>query len=221
MERLTSYILAARPQGKVYLLYWRSGSWKVPFAAPIVTAGLRIFRISKMLHPAALAADAAVTIGFHSYQFRKKEKLAETLGLHLPELLAEIPQVDTLPLNLFGHSLGGRVIQSTLKEHDWDTHLLNDCLVMASAGDRDLYAWEEHTKKVRGKFYNAYSASDLTLKISPDLRSRVGRHPIPVESDQIVNVPFPGFKHTDYWPKLPEVLKKTWPHYQPSSHIEW
>lgn len=219
MNRLANYILRARPQGKVYLLYWKSGDWKKSFAPPVISTTLRVFRVSRLFHPAALAADAAVTIGLQSYQFKKKERLAERLGQHLPELLAQIPDIKEHQLNLFGHSLGGRAIQTALQEHHWDHLNLHDCLVMASAGDRDDYLWDHEVQKLKGSFYNVYSNNDLTLKISPDLRSRVGRHPIPSMSDQIINIPFHEYRHTDYWPNLGTILKKSWPAYTPSEHL--
>ena len=219
MDRLSRYVLAARPPGKVFLLYWRSGNWRKPFAAPALTLGLRIFRISKMFHPVGLAADAAATIGMHSYQFKKKERLSEKLGAALPEILAEVSLLADLPINLLGHSLGGRVIQSAIAQDSWADLQLQDCIVMASAGDRDAYPWEQHVQKLSGAFYNAYSSNDLTLKMSPDLRSRVGRHPIPCTSPKIINVAFPEFRHTDYWPQLSHVLKETWPCYTPSPHV--
>ena len=219
MQKLSNYILRARPTGKVYALYWKSGSWKKQMAAPIITAGLRVFRLSSLFHPAALAVDAAATVGMQSYHFKKKERLAEQLGVHLPVVLEEIPERHTLPMNLIGHSLGGRTIQSALGEHLWHDINLQDCLVMASAGDRDDPAWTDHVEKLNGHFYNAYSPNDLTLKISPDLRSRAGRHPIPVESPKIINVAFPELRHTDYWPNLPRILEEALPHFSPSEHI--
>jgi pimeloyl-ACP methyl ester carboxylesterase len=217
LERLSYHILSARPRGKVYLLYWKSGNWRKPFAAPLVTASLRVFRISKMFHPAALAADLAVILGVQSYEFKRNERRSEELGRALPELLAGIPGADKLKLNLIGHSLGGRVIQYALEHHDWTEFRIENCLLMASAGDRDDYAWMTQVNKLGGKLYNAYSRNDYILKISPDLRSRAGRHPIPVAHENIINHDFSPFKHTDYWPNLARVLDTIWVQYTPST----
>jgi pimeloyl-ACP methyl ester carboxylesterase len=218
-ERLSYQILSARPAGKVYLLYWKSGNWRRPFAAPLLTAGLRVFRISKMFHPAALAVDLAATLGVQGYEFKRNEKRSEELGRSLPGILAGIPKAEGVKLNLIGHSLGGRAIQYALEHHDWRDLVVEDIILMASAGDRDGYEWIQQVSKLNGRLYNAYSKNDYILKISPDLRSRAGRHPIPIEHPKIVNHDFSPFKHTDYWPNLARILDTIWEHYTPSDVI--
>ena len=76
----------------------------------------------------------------------------------------------------------------------------------AGAADARPETWAPLVQRMRGGLHNYYSRGDLLLLSTPDLRVRAGRNPIRVDLPGVRNVHRPELGHTDYWPRLAELL---------------
>lgn len=142
--------------------------------------------------------------------FTEARKRAECMGavlfIQLNEYLAQRhPHIDTL--NLIGHSLGGRLVVSSLR--GLATRLpprlaVNDVLLMAAAVEVKPDEARSMRDQIRGRLINAYSKADWTLLMPVD-ETCLGRH----EVEHFDNVQIDDFGHGDYWKKLPEVFSRT------------
>ncbi len=219
-ERLAHLILSARPPGLTYLLYWRSGSWKLPAWTQTVftisRTAYRVIRAGEMFSPVFLLADAAMLTVAEMLSYRYYERRAETLGKNLRQHVAKIPEALDYPINLIGHSLGARVIYYALFLDEWWEYDIKDCILLGGAADVEG-DWETCLTRISGGIYNAYSKWDLALKITPDMRKRVGRHPIQ-SSPRMINRQY-TLQHTDYWSRLDDILPNLWEGFRPSPHI--
>lgn len=221
-EKLSYYILSAKPAGRIYLLYWRAGNWRLPVwtqgMVTISKTAYRAFRVGKIFSPISLLADAAALTASEMLSYRYYERRAEKLGDYLKSHIRTIPQASDYKINLIGHSLGARVIYYALSLHEWPDYHINDCIFLGGAADIEA-DWDVFLTRIRGKIYNAYSRRDLVLKITPDMRKRVGRYPIPARSSRIINQDCPSFQHIDYWPELGQLLPCLWENFRPSPYI--
>ncbi|MDZ3993775.1 DUF726 domain-containing protein [Pseudomonas sp. Teo4] len=143
--------------------------------------------------------------------FTRSRLRAETMG---HALLAELdsylikhhPYVASV--NLVGHSLGGRVVVSALRKMalqpgSFDLPI-RDVLLMAAAVEVSAKEALQLKSQIKGTLYNAWSANDKTLRMCID-EACLGRKAV----EHFENVSMDGFGHTDYWPKLHEVLTKS------------
>lgn len=158
---------------------------------------------------------AAAEIASFSYFERQSEKLGRKLKLYLDS----IPGIKTMPVNLIGHSFGARVIHFGLSHEDLHGYLVKDVIMLGGAADLNSDTWERCLTQMDGTLYNAYSKRDLALQFTPDLRKRVGRHPLQLDSDRVVNRHYRSFGHTDYWPKLGYLLGRLWTGFEPSTNV--
>lgn len=221
-ERLSAHVLAARPRGRVYLLYWKSGTWKLQGWIQAGRVAYRAFRSGKkMLGLLSLLGDGVILGAAEMAAFKLYERRAEELGRSLKQYISRIPKAkrDKLAINLIGHSLGARVIHYALATNDWSDYNLNDCVFLGGAADAEDEDWQDCLVQINGRIYNVYSKADRILKWTPDRRRRVGRHPIQSDSPRIVNREYAKLGHLDYWPRLKEILPEVWPGYRPSPHI--
>lgn len=92
------------------------------------------------------------------------------MGAVLLEQLSEYlrrdhPQVKTI--NLIGHSLGGRVVISSLRTFTKRQQLaINDVLLMAAAVEVTAVEAQQMRGLLQGRLINAYSKADKTLLLN-------------------------------------------------------
>ncbi|TWT94745.1 hypothetical protein Pla108_35940 [Botrimarina colliarenosi] len=200
--------------GESYLLRWMAGRWSDSATVAGLRAAYKATRFRYALTPWALLVDAGV-IGLHeAAQFKVMERKAEVVGRRLPALVAEI--AEGRPVNFIGHSLGARVIHHALAHAHSADLTIDDVVLLAGAADLNAEDWERCVRQLRGKLYNAYSPRDRILRMTPDVRRRVGSRPMaPVVIDgeeKLVNITCPEVAHVAHWTRLPELLQRVWPH---------
>jgi energy-coupling factor transporter ATP-binding protein EcfA2 len=150
------------------------------------------------------AAVAAVDRGAHFWQIRARaEEMGESLLDQLRDYLSNHHLgVDTI--NLIGHSLGGRLVVSSLKKVSAEQgHALaiNDVLLMAAAASVEPDEAQRMRGVLKGRLINAYSKSDWTLLMNAG-EVCLGRNPV----EHFENIEITDFGHSDYWKKLLHVL---------------
>lgn len=151
-------------------------------------------------------SSIVVAVGDRASHFLKIRQRAEDMGRSLftqleSYLRRDYPNVKTI--NLVGHSLGGRLIVSSLKSlvGTSPTLTIKDVLLMAAAVEVQPSEAEAMRGLVRGRMMNAYSKDDWALLLPMD-ESCLGRR----EVEHFENIRIDGFGHGDYWKKLQEVL---------------
>ncbi|MDD1966726.1 DUF726 domain-containing protein [Pseudomonas putida] len=112
------------------------------------------------------------------------------------------PQIKTI--NLIGHSLGGRLVISSLKSFSSKQLAINDVLLMAAAVEVTASEARQLRESFKGRLINAYSKTDRTLLLNWG-ETCMGRN----EVEHFESIEMNEFGHTDYWPRLPEVLTNT------------
>lgn len=160
---------------------------------------------SAPLHWAVRLGSLVVDRREHFLRIREKaENIGTGLLTELGEYLETIPSsIDTI--NLIGHSLGGRLVVSSLINRAGELPLkINNVLLMAAAVEVGAKESEKMKQIIRGSLFNAYSKKDLILPLNFGEKS-VGKNTF----ELFDNVEMSGFGHTDYWPKLDDVLDKT------------
>lgn len=168
------------------------------------------------------AAVAAVDRGSHFWKIRARaEEMGETLLDQLSDYLRD-HHFGITTVNLIGHSLGGRLVVSSLKKLvAVQSHSLavNDVLLMAAAVTVEPGEAYQMRSVLKGRLINAYSKSDWTLLMNAG-EVCLGRN----EVDHFENIQIAGFGHGDYWKQLPNVLTqvgfKTGAHAQDSEVLE-
>lgn len=162
-----------------------------------------------------IAGLGALTVS-RAMHFRSMRSQAEVVG---KTLLAELDAylVHRLPyverVNLIGHSLGGRVIVTTLRElikqRDYDNLKIDNVILMGAAVDVTTMEAEAFVRRIEGDVYNAYSRNDDVLKLNVDENS-IGRRDVKgLVSVEMFHDSGKGFGHLDYWPNLGKVLKNS------------
>ena len=207
-ERLAGRVRDAGLPGRSALLFWQSGSWRAPFAAPLLSIGARLARGRALLGPAALATHTAMLAGLHAASYLRGESRAERLGVTLPAYLrTHAPDLDDLEIHLTGHSLGARVIHHALLHGDWGRARIADITLLAGAADLDEPSWQRGLERINGRIRNAWSRWDWALHITPDLRPRVGLAPLLPGHPRVDNREFSRFGHFDFWRNLGECMR--------------
>lgn len=199
--------------GECYLLRWMSGSWADSTRFASLRAAYRASRVPRLLSPWSLLADAGVVGAHEAIQFKLMERRAERVGRTLPAAILRV--AGGRPVNLIGHSLGARVVHYCLASGDADALRLNDVVLLAGAADLDSVNWPECVARLEGKLYNAYSPRDRILRMTPDLRRRVGSRPLPTlevaGERRVFNYETRGVSHVQHWTLLGDVLPQVWP----------
>lgn len=137
---------------------------------------------------------------------KRAEQMGAVLFIQLNEyLVRHHPKIDTI--NLIGHSLGGRLVVSSLKALNAKMHprlKVNDVLLMAAAVQIRPDEAQSMRRLIQGRLINAYSKDDWVLPAN-FRETCIGRNP----TEHLENIEIDGFGHTDYWEKLPQVLAAT------------
>lgn len=140
--------------------------------------------------------------------FTQARTRAEQMGAVLIDqlqdyLLSNHPNIKTI--NLIGHSLGGRLVISSLKSFSYRKQLaVNDVLLMAAAVEVTAMEARRLRERFKGRLINAYSKADRTLLLNWG-ETCLGRN----EVEHFESIEMNDFGHTDYWERLPEVLAQT------------
>ncbi len=206
-ERLRRYIAEAEPAGVSYVLHWRSGNPALPAIGTLGTAAVRTLGNMRPPSVSALLGGGAAYLGVQVAHFKSREREARRIGRQLGELLHVLRRRHgRRAFNLVGHSLGATVIQHALLHADLEGIRLNHCVLLAGAADASPETWAPLVQRMRGGLHNYYSRGDLLLLSTPDLRVRAGRNPIRIDLPAVRNVHRPELGHTDYWPRLTELL---------------
>lgn len=181
--------------------FWPSGHWS-QFDGLSSKGILALGRLNFLAGAAATVADRA--IHFNTSRNRATA-MGKTLLSQLESyLLTRHPYV--AKVNLVGHSLGGRVVVSALldlvdKPAD-DSLEIGDVLLMAAASKLSGGDALAIGKRIKGKLYNAHSSDDNILLFNLG-ESSAGRQRV----ENCEDVPMHKFGHTDYWPRLEQVLR--------------
>ena len=165
-----------------------------------------IFAASRIHIIASAAALAADRVAHFALIRARAEEMGSVLFNQLEEyLLRHHPQVTRV--NLIGHSLGGRVVVTALKNRSLskpqEHPQIGDVLLMAAAAEASSAEAAAMLNWIEGRLINAYSKDDNVLRLNAD-EVCLGRNEIMF----FENVHMQGFGHSDYWPKLRDVMKK-------------
>ncbi len=213
VEKAKRRVLSTGVAGENYLLDWTAGRWRDSATVAGVRAAYKATRWRYALSPASLLVDAGMIGVAEAAQFKLMERQAEAIGEQLPGLLRSI--VAGRPINLIGHSLGARVVHRMLARGDLTGLWFHDAVLLVGAADLNADDWPDCVERLGGRLYNVYSRRDRILKITPDLRKRVGSRPMPqvlVDGEpRVVNHDSSGLSHVQHWTKLPELLPRVWP----------
>ncbi|MBP5969974.1 MULTISPECIES: DUF726 domain-containing protein [Pseudomonas] len=140
--------------------------------------------------------------------FTQARTRAEHMGAVLFDQLQDYlrtnhPKIKTI--NLIGHSLGGRLVISSLKNFSYRQQLaINDVLLMAAAVEVTPLEARQLRERFKGRLINAYSKADRTLLLNWG-ETCLGRN----EVEHFESIEMNDFSHTDYWDRLQEVLVET------------
>ena len=178
--------------------------WESSHFSHINSLSRKLLIASTRIHWAAVPATLVTDRAAHFLRIRSR---AEIMG---KQLIAQLeiylkdhhPKIDKI--NLIGHSLGSRLIVSSLRSSRCHQLSINDVLLMGAAVKVDSDEAQIMCDIIKGRLINAYSKSDKVLLMNMG-ESSLGRNQI----EYFENVEMCGFGHTDYWKKLPEVLACT------------
>lgn len=200
-QNLLRIIPASTPQHVNVFAFWNSSHF-----SHFNKRSRRLVATSAGLN---LLSSVAVAAGDRAAHFTKIRDRAENMGKILFAQLEryldrDYPNVRTV--NLIGHSLGGRLIISSLKSPDLAKSRLkiNDVLLMAAAAEVQQNEAKYIRRLVQGRLMNAYSTDDWTLLLPVD-EDCLGRR----EVNHFENIRIDGFGHGDYWKNLHEVFFRT------------
>lgn len=156
------------------------------------------------VHPLAAAAALAGDRALHFARIRARaEAMGKVLLSQLAQYLAEHHPAITR-INLIGHSLGGRLLISALRQLGTPADgglSVGDVLLMGAAVRMEADEAARLRARIRGRLINAYSRDDQILLLNLGERS-LGRMAV----EHFDNVRMQGFGHNHYWKRLREVL---------------
>lgn len=130
-------------------------------------------------------------------------------------LLAEIisRREENSLIDLYGHSLGCRVISNTLQSLSTkDKKIIRNVYLFGGAVSREPDIWKNCSDAVVGKIYNCYSDNDWVLKYLYKY-AEFGDKPIGLghikRNEKVININVTDIieSHNDYKPSLPKVLE--------------
>ncbi|WP_394206974.1 DUF726 domain-containing protein [Pseudomonas putida] len=201
-EQLKHYtnIFAFWPSNHIFR-FDKSSLWKIGAAGLNAGAALTGAPIGSLGLVGSLAKD-------RMGNFTQARARAESMGAVLLDQLQDYltshhPHIKTI--NLIGHSLGGRLVISSLKSFSSRQQLaINDVLLMAAAVEVTAIEARKMRGLLQGRLINAYSKADKTLLLNVG-ETCLGRN----EAEHFESIEMNDFGHTDYWERLPEVLTKS------------
>ncbi|RON71864.1 DUF726 domain-containing protein [Pseudomonas fluorescens] len=175
---------------------WAIGGAGLNFAKTMSSSPLDSFGLA-----GAFAKDR---LGNFTQARTRAEQMGAVLFDQLQDyLLSNHPKIKTV--NLIGHSLGGRLVISSLKSFSYRKQLaINDVLLMAAAVEVTAMEARRLRERFKGRLINAYSKADRTLLLNWG-ETCLGRN----EVEHFESIEMNDFGHTDYWERLPEVLAQT------------
>jgi hypothetical protein len=147
--------------------------------------------------------------------FKDNQEKAEHIGKHflLESIKRELAKdnITYSKINMFGHSLGARLICHAIKENPKDAKDLKikDVVLLGGAVSIDEN-WNDIIQNIDGCIHNFYSSKDFVLILKPDTEKCVGRYHLngdPINSSKIVNHEV-SCLHWQYWDIMPEVFSK-------------
>lgn len=182
--------------------FWESSHFTRinPTTKKLILAATRVHVAASLV---ALAADRVV----HFAAIRNRaEEMGGVLFAQLREYLKQHhPEVTRV--NLIGHSLGGRVVVTALRNQPLMqsglSPQIDNVLLMAAAVEVSSTDAAAMVQRIDGRLINAYSRADGVLLLNAD-ETCLGRN----EVKFFDNVHMEKFDHSDYWPKLRDVMKK-------------
>ena len=199
LAALRLQILAAKPSGTVYLLFWKSGRWG---------------ELKSLLFPYSIfgstGAGMAVSLTAHSVRsYIKYRDRADSIGLnHMAKKISRLPNASKYPVTLVGHSLGARLIMRFLSRYSGKS--IKQAILMGAALPRTDVSWARASHVVRGNIHNLFSASDKVLRYlaSPleAMAPMAGNESVRGLYKNVTNHHLRGLGHTDYWPNLEACL---------------
>ncbi|WP_122582337.1 DUF726 domain-containing protein [Pseudomonas syringae] len=184
-----------------YLYFDKSSLWAFGKATVGLGRGILVSPLDSMGLVGAFAKDRIDN-------FTEARTRAESMGAVLLDQLQEYlhrnhPRIKTI--NLIGHSLGGRLVISSLNTFSYRHQLaINDVLLMAAAVEVTAIEARQLRDRLKGRLINAYSKTDRTLLLNWG-ETCLGRN----EVEHFESIEMNDFGHTDYWVRLPEVLNET------------
>jgi hypothetical protein len=198
--KLARRILAAKPRGRAYLLFWKSGKWSLP---GVVGAFLTLF-----------TSEVA--------QFKHYQHQAEVVGKYIKQHIGKIPEAKNVKINFIGHSFGARVICFALAFNDWSDYRIRNCILLGGEVENDPALWLKCVKQVNGKIYNIFSKNDEEMKLLT-IKDKVGTSPIRINHPlqrKIENRDYYTFGHHDYWKNLNYIFRQLEPGYKRSKQFD-
>ncbi len=205
-QALVDCIHSLQLPGKVYFVYWGSGSFQDVMTIGTVAgrAGAIALKAAARSIPFGLALEMAIRVASFIGHFKYYESRAEDLGKSLITMIRRRVQHNRrMPITLVGHSLGARVIHTSLKTSDWSGLNLKNIVLLAGKTPRNGEdgEWTDCLEDVSGKVYNFHSNDDSVLGLTPDFEECVGAYRLSGPPGKVVNIQT-GLGHTDYWDNL-------------------
>lgn len=207
------------PRGRVILFRWgevragdkvavrllRDAIGSVPVASSASTADQHPSGGARVADWLAARGGALVreTMRFWS-RAALADRLAPTLLQGVRETLGHRTAVE-----LWGHSLGARLILASLAQGDWSKLPLERVVLMAAAADAAAENWRRAAEQVRGQLVHCYSPRDWVLRLAPLWSRPAGLGPIP--QDAVASHPRKllshrcDYSHGEYWERLREL----------------
>ena len=144
-------------------------------------------------------------------KFKKIERdiplIAEIFAIRLKDFIADSGR-EYKQVNLYGHSLGARLIITSLLcfSRRFDSIKIENLVFMGGARELTSRECEKLLKVISGDIVNIHSAGDRVLQfIKPDTEKCIGRYPITYSGEQpgrVKNCAFDWLGHMDYWDNL-------------------
>jgi hypothetical protein len=178
---LISQVNHAELRGQVYLYHWASGTSLIPGGRYIVIAG-SLVPIPQWQFALLIARLGAIVI-YNGARFLKNMHRADKMGQELAKNLHKLKNSRRYPITLIGHSLGSRVVASTLCHVDAEKFNIRRAVLLAGAMEEPLdgYDWNHVVRPLRRELVNVWSQEDKILKFlkpRPPLTLCIGSHPI-------------------------------------------
>jgi energy-coupling factor transporter ATP-binding protein EcfA2 len=173
----------------------------------LLAAGLKFVPAMSSLSLNVLGIPGAFALD-RMDNFTQARARAEHMGAVLFDQLQDYlrsnhPKIRTI--NLIGHSLGGRLIISSLKNSSYRPQLaVNDVLLMAATVEVTAIEAQHLRERFKGRLINAFSKTDRILLLNWGEIS-LGRN----EVEHFESIEVKDFGHGDYWKRLNEVLAET------------
>lgn len=188
-------------------LFWPAGNLK-SFSFKSLRS-LFSMNFAGMVHTALSLSQEAIQ------KFKEIEENVSKLSyefLYKLEAFIKSEGIEYKQMNLYGHSLGARLIIESMLQLSLDFKGLkvNNLVFMGGARELNSDECERLLDVISGNVVNIHSAGDRVLQfIKPDLEKCIGRYPINYSGEQswrVKNYAFDWLGHLDYWNNLTGIL---------------